>query len=245
MNQILINILTRKFQRSVRLPEGDVPGNKGAGLSKSAASRHFVALLAAPLKEWMASDLSSLNLLVIQIDGIRMDKDMTLVAAVGVDSTGDKHPLGALEGATENAVTVQALIDNLVERGLYPAVSWLFIVEGAKALSRAIRASLVRETWPISAVRSTRRATSWSFGPNRHMPRSGASCDRLGRWTMRTGPNNSCVISHGVWKKTGEGFPRRFSRGLIRCSPSRGSDCRLNYDGRWPAPISSRMLWAR
>jgi hypothetical protein len=106
MNQILINILTRKFQRSVRLPEGDVPGNKGAGLSKSAASRHFVALLAAPLKEWMASDLSSLNLLVIQIDGIRMDKDMTLVAAVGVDSTGDKHPLGALEGATENAVTV-------------------------------------------------------------------------------------------------------------------------------------------
>ena len=144
MNQMLINVSTRKFQRSMRLPEGDVPAKKGAGLSKSAASRHFVALSTARLKEWMASDLSGVDLLVIQIDGIHMDTDMTLVAAVGVDGNGDKHPLGAVEGATENAVTVQALIDNLVERGLDPAVPRLFIVDGAKALSKAIRASFGR-----------------------------------------------------------------------------------------------------
>ena len=70
----------------------------------------------------MGSDLSDLGLLVIQIDGIHMDEDMTLVAAIGVDVNGDKHPLGLVEGATENAATVQALIDNLVERGLDPAV---------------------------------------------------------------------------------------------------------------------------
>ena len=145
MNQMLINVSTRKFQRSMRLPEGDVPAKKGAGLSKSAASRHFVALSTARLKEWMASDLSGLDLLVIQIDGIHMDTDMTLVAAVGVDGNGDKHPLGAVEGATENAATVQALIDNLVERGLDPAVPRLFIVDGAKALSKAIRASFGRD----------------------------------------------------------------------------------------------------
>ena len=51
----------------------------------------------------------------------------------------DKHPLGLAEGATENAATVQALIDNLVERGLDPAVPRLFIIDGAKALSKAIR----------------------------------------------------------------------------------------------------------
>ena len=68
MNQMLINVSTRKFQRSMRLPEGGVPAPKGAGLSRSAASRHFVALSAARLKEWMASDLSGLDLLVI-IDG--------------------------------------------------------------------------------------------------------------------------------------------------------------------------------
>ncbi len=87
------------------------------GLSKSAASRHFVALSAARLKQWMASDLSGLDLLVIQIDGIHLDADITLVAAVGVDANGEKHPLGAVEGATENAATVRALIDNLIERG--------------------------------------------------------------------------------------------------------------------------------
>ena len=78
MNQMLINVATRKFARSVRLPAGDVPAPVGAGLSKSAASRRFVALSAARLKEWMASDLSGLDLLVIQIDGIHMDDDLIL-----------------------------------------------------------------------------------------------------------------------------------------------------------------------
>lgn len=145
MNQMLINVSTRKFQRSMRLPEGDVPAKKGSGLSKSAASRHFVALSTARLKEWMASDLSGLDLLVIQIDGIHMDEDMTLVAAVGVDANGDKHPLGVVEGATENAATVQALIDNLALRGLDPAVPRLFIIDGSKALSKAIRATFGRD----------------------------------------------------------------------------------------------------
>jgi putative transposase len=96
------------------------------------------------MNEWMASDLSSLDLLVIQIDGIHMDEDLILVAAIGVDAKGDKHPLGLIEGATENAATVQALIDNLVERGLDPAVPRLFIIDGAKALSKAIRRTFGR-----------------------------------------------------------------------------------------------------
>ena len=145
MNQMLINVSTRKFQRSVRLPDGGVPARKGSGLSKSAASRHFVALSAARLKEWMARDLSDLELLVIQIDGVHMDEDMTLVAALGVDVSGDKHPLGLVEGATENAATVQALVDNLVERGLDPAVPRLFIIDGSKALAKAIRATFGRD----------------------------------------------------------------------------------------------------
>ena len=45
-----------------------------------------------------------------------------LVAAIGVDGEGNKHPLALVEGATENAATVQALLDNLVSRGLAPTV---------------------------------------------------------------------------------------------------------------------------
>ena len=110
MNQMLINVSTRKFDHSMRLPEGDVPAPNGSGLSKSAASRRFVALSAARLKEWMGSDLSDLGLLVIQIDGIHMDEDMTLVAAIGVDLNGDKHSL-RWSGRHGKAATVQALID--------------------------------------------------------------------------------------------------------------------------------------
>src|SRR3974390_1093664 len=74
-----------------------------------------------------------------------MDEDMTLVAAVGVDANGDKHPLGVVEGTTENAATVQALIDNLVLGAPYPAVPRLFIIDGSKALSKAIRATFGRD----------------------------------------------------------------------------------------------------
>ena len=139
MNLMLINVSTRKLRRAVRLPEGDLRAVPGDGTSKSAASRRFVALSAERLAEWMAADLSKLDLLVIQIDGLHIGNDLVLVAALGIDADGYKHPLGLVEGATENATVVQALIDNLIERGLDPEACRLFIVDGAKALSKVIR----------------------------------------------------------------------------------------------------------
>src|SRR6266536_5921704 len=139
MNLMLINVSTRKLGRAVRLPEDDLPTVPGDGTSKSAASRRFVALSAKRLAEWMASDLSKLDLLVIQIDGLHIGNDLVLVAALGIDGEGHKHPLALIEGATENAAVVQALIENLIERGLDPKVCRLFIIDGAKALSKVIR----------------------------------------------------------------------------------------------------------
>ena len=139
MNLMLINVSTRKLRRAVRLPEGDLPAVAGDGTSKSAASRRFVALSAQRMADWMNSDLSQRDLWAIQIDGLHIGHDLVLVAALGIDADGKKHPLGLMEGATENAAVVQALIDNLIERGLDPAVCRLFIVDGAKALSKAIR----------------------------------------------------------------------------------------------------------
>ena len=143
---MLINVSTRKFGRAVRLPGGDVPAPKGAGVTKSAVSRRFVALSAERMKEWMAADLSKLDLLVIQIDGLHIKEDLVLLAAVGVDGNGDKHPLGVIEGATENAAVCQALLDNMVGRGLDPAVCRLFIIDGSRALSKAIRNTFGRHT---------------------------------------------------------------------------------------------------
>ena len=146
MNLMLINVSTRRFGRAVRLPEGDIPTTPGAGVSKSAVSRRFVALSAERMVEWMATDLSKLDLLAIQIDGMHISGELTLLAAVGIDGEGTKHPLGLLEGATENAAVVQALLDNLIERGLNPKVCRLFIVDGSKALIKAIRQTFGRHT---------------------------------------------------------------------------------------------------
>ncbi|MGH7117840.1 MAG: IS256 family transposase [Acetobacteraceae bacterium] len=139
MNLRLINVSTRQFGRVMRLPGGDILAPLGAGRSKSAVSRQFVALSAAQMTEWMAADLSNLDLLLIRIDGIHIEDDLVLLAAVGIDSDGVKRPLGVLEGATENAAVVQALLGNLVERGLDAKVCRLFIIDGAKALRKAIR----------------------------------------------------------------------------------------------------------
>ena len=205
MNQMLINVSTRRLKRSVRLPEGDVPASDGAGLSKSATSRRFVALSAARMKAWMETRLDALDLLAIQIDGIHMDEDMLLVAAIGVDANGDKHPLGLVEGATENATTVQALIDNLVERGLDPTVRRL-------SSSMARRRCPRRSAAPLDAIRrssvarSTSRATFWSGCPNRCTLRCGASCGKPGNGRRRKGRIISrcpCQSSGMSWRSSG------------------------------------------
>jgi transposase-like protein len=146
VNLMMVGVTTRCFGRAVRLPEGDVPAGAGAGVSKSAASRRFVALSAERMAAWLEQDLSGLDLLAVQIDGLHITEDLLLIAAIGIDGKGVKHPLGLAEGATENATVVQALLDNLVGRGLDPAVPRLFIIDGAKALSKAIRRTFGKDT---------------------------------------------------------------------------------------------------
>ena len=81
--------------------------------------------------------------MVLQIDGLHVG-DHLMVAAIGIDTGGAKHVLGLAESATENAATVQAMLDNLIERGLDPERPRLYIVDGAKALSKAIRRTFGR-----------------------------------------------------------------------------------------------------
>ncbi len=95
---------------------------------------------------WMSSDLSGLDLLVIRIDGLHMGDELLMIGAIGVDSSGKTHPLGVVEGATENAAVVQALLDNLIERGLDPEICRLSVVDGAQALSKAIRRTFGADT---------------------------------------------------------------------------------------------------
>jgi putative transposase len=105
VNQMLIGVATRKYARSVRLPDGDLAGQARRATKKSSVSRRFVALSTAKLKEWLVADLSALDPLVIQIDGLRVG-DHVLVAAIGIDGASEKHVLVVALGATENAAMV-------------------------------------------------------------------------------------------------------------------------------------------
>ena len=90
MNLMLINVSTRKFGRAVRLPEGAVPAGTGDGRSKSAVSRRFVALSGERMAAWMASDLSQLDVLAIQIDGLHIKEELVPVAADRCRHAGDE-----------------------------------------------------------------------------------------------------------------------------------------------------------
>ena len=239
MNLMLINVSTRKLRRAVRLPEGDLPAVLGDGTSKSAASRRFVALSAQRMAAWMTSDLSQRDLWAIQIDGLHVGSDLVLVAALGIDADGNKHPLGLMEGATENAAVVQALIDNLIERGLDPAVCRLFIVDGAKALSKAIRRTFGAHT-PIQRCQVHKARNVIERLPKPLHAAVRKALRQAWRWTTPTRPSGSCAISRSGSTASAPASRKAFSKGSTRCSPSIGSACRRSCAAPLLAPIPSR-----
>lgn len=62
-----------------------------------------------------------------------------VIVAVAVDGGGSKHVLGLWEGAPENAVSCTALLENLTDRGLRTDRSTLVVIDGSKALAKAVR----------------------------------------------------------------------------------------------------------
>jgi transposase-like protein len=90
------------------------------------------------LDELMARQLADLRLAVMMIDGIEL-KDRMMIVALGITTEGVKIPLGLWEGSTENATVATALLADLVERGLDPEQGMLFVIDGSKALRKAVR----------------------------------------------------------------------------------------------------------
>ena len=132
--QMVVGVSTRRYARSLEpLPEEIAV----RGISKSAVSERFVIGTERRLVELMQRDLSGLKLVALLIDGVHFAEQVVL-AAVGIDVDGAKPPLGLREGATENAAACKALLEDLIERGLPPDRAILVVIDGAKALRRAV-----------------------------------------------------------------------------------------------------------
>jgi len=137
LERMLAGVSTRRFRRTQE-PVGEQVEAHARSTSKSAVSRAFVARTRTALAELMGRRLDDVRLAVLMLDGIEL-QGRTNIVALGITTEGVKIPLGLWEGSTENATVATALLSDLVERGLDPAQGILFVIDGAKALRKAIR----------------------------------------------------------------------------------------------------------
>jgi putative transposase len=135
VEQMLVGVSTRRYERSLEAVPVEVAAR---GTSKSAVSRRFVAATERQMGTWLGRDLGGLDLVVLMVDGIHIAEHVLLVA-LGVDIEGGKHVLGVREGATENATSCTALLTDLRERGMRTDRTLLAVLDGGKALARAVR----------------------------------------------------------------------------------------------------------
>jgi transposase-like protein len=135
VEQMLVGVSTRRYARSLEPLPNDLVVR---GTSRSAVSRRFVAATEKQMAEWLGRDLGAIDLVVLMIDGVYIEEHVLLVA-LGIDVDGKKHVLGVREGATENAASCTALITDMRERGLRTDRAVLAVIDGSKALAKAIR----------------------------------------------------------------------------------------------------------
>jgi transposase-like protein len=136
LERMLAKLSTRRYRVGLE-PVGSRADQASSGTSKSAVSRRFVAATERALAELLAQDLSGLDLVALLVDGVRV-AEHTCVVALGITIDGTKVPLGLAEGATENATVVTDLLVNLRDRGLEVTRPLLVVIDGAKALRRAV-----------------------------------------------------------------------------------------------------------
>lgn len=124
---------------STRDYEGTVDGFlQGYGLSRGAVDRQFMTASKKKLEELMTRRFENKCFVAIGIDGTPMGGEM-VVNAIGIKDTGEKEVMGIWQGTTENAELCKALIEDLVERGLSTEHKILFVIDGSKALRKAIK----------------------------------------------------------------------------------------------------------
>ena len=128
--KLLAGVSTRKYART---EEGD----NTVCTSKSEVSRRFIEGMESRMTEFFARKLDQ-DYPVIMMDGLELGK-MTILAAMGIDSEGKKRILGIVEGGSENSTVVKTLLEDLIERGLDAARPRLYVLDGGKALHKAVR----------------------------------------------------------------------------------------------------------
>jgi putative transposase len=167
LERMLVGVSTRRYARTGE-PVGSEIDAVSRSTSKSAVSREFVSRTRENLVELMSRPLDDLRLAVLMLDGIEL-KGRCCVVALGIDTDGVKHPLGLWDGSTENATVATTLLANLVERGLDVEQGVLVVIDGAKALRKAVHDVLGVHT-PVQRCVRHKERTVLGHLPERDQP---------------------------------------------------------------------------
>jgi putative transposase len=124
--------------RRTQEPVGEPVETEARSTLKSAVSRTFVERTRQAIGELIGRQLGDLRLAVMMLDGLEL-KGRMMIVALGITTEGVKIPLGPWEGSSEDATVATALLSDVVERGLDPEQGMLFVIDGSKALRKAIR----------------------------------------------------------------------------------------------------------
>jgi transposase-like protein len=135
VEQIALGVSTRGYERSLDAVDESI---ETRGASKSNASRALIDATTEQLAQFVTRKLDDVDLIAMFIDGIEFAGHAVLIA-LGVTIDGTKTPLGIWAGSTENTVVVTELLSNLVARGLRADASMLFVIDGGKAIRKALR----------------------------------------------------------------------------------------------------------
>ncbi len=130
--KLMLGLSTRKYGQAVR------EFTEAYGLEKSAVSEHFIEASREKLKDMMERRLDKTRLCALLIDATPF-QGQQMVVALGIAQDGRKMILGIRQGATENATVVGELLGDLVSRGLDFTEPRLYILDGGKALTAAVK----------------------------------------------------------------------------------------------------------
>ncbi len=136
LDRMLAGVSTRKFA-GVGEPVGSEVEHTSSSTAKTAVSDMFIERTRTALGELMSRRLDDVRLAVMMLDGLEI-ASRTHVVALGISTEGVKIPLGLWEGSTENATLARTLLSDLVDRGLDSEQAILFVIDGGKALRKAI-----------------------------------------------------------------------------------------------------------
>lgn len=163
LQRVINGISCRKYEKAVQ----DIP--ETFGIKRGQVSRKFIEASSKKLREFLERDLSKEDIVAIFIDG-KTFAENEIVIAMGINMRGEKKILGFVETATENTVVIKQFLRDLIERGLSIEHEILFIIDGAKGLTKGIQ-SIFKEKAVIQRCQWHKRENIVSYLPRNEQRR--------------------------------------------------------------------------